>query len=583
MIKSNIHQILLRVGFQYKPAQHIPKESIFLKYDRSKGFYVKSYTISDNIFEVALSIDSDPHIKLPSAYIIDMPEKFKNTLVPHVNFGWYLCYVQQMEGDWDPNDLNSTYIDVDQQIELTLNNSIRSVSEGISTVDPEIEGEFASYWVHDQEAYLLAVPDSKTSNLSCIVTKSRSSQNSQQSIEWIIYADHELDGVPSWLHQRNIELTDVEYICCALFKVAPVHFRTKSWPPEDLKSLLTWLADADSNARRRLLRYLSSKPYTRKHMIVLDIEHQDTIGLLIELNLKALSLKSHNGKNKLVRLASALSGKQSTKTFERFKITKADKNTILNRNTPRSRQGNLNNKKIALIGCGTIGGYSAELLLRSGAGCEGGVFHLYDGDSFGSHNFGRHCLTTAYIGWNKALGLAYSLNSSTHIEKSIEGFNYNFPITAKRLSEYDIIIDATGRPPISKRLAAVVRTLDNDVKPLIIHGFNDGNGRASKVFIDDGSSCYGCLLATPSQYKNNIDLRFLKIDHQSERLISCGSSYTAYDASVSVVTAAMIQEAVLYSLAPTFEWTYNEHMFDGSRSRKPRVLPAHKDCTICND
>ena len=568
---------MLGCGFQFLSARHIPKESPLCKLDKSKGFYVKEYRTSGNLFKIALSIESDPHIKLPSAFIINMPEEYKNSLIPHINFGGYFCYVEQMEADWDPNNLQATYEDVDRQISKTLTNSIQSLANGLSNRDPEMEGEFASYWVSQEEAYLLSTLDNINSKLSCFSIK----VNNQY--EWIIYSDIEKDGVSSWIEQRNLEMTIAEYVDAAYFKISPTTLNAKSWPPEGLKQLLDWLSNVDPNSRRRVLKYLSSKPNTKRHMILLDVEHQDIIGVLVELNLNALSLASHGKKNKQGRLISSLSSKAATISFKRYKITKADRNTILHRNTPKSRPHNLNNKKIALLGCGTIGGYTAELLLRSGAGCESGIFHLFDNDKFASHNFGRHCLTTADIGSNKALALASTLNSSSHIKKNIRGFNMNFPVEVDVLNKYDIIVDATGRPPISKRLAAVIRSIEEDNRPLLIHGFNDGNGRASKVFVDNGTSCYGCLLTTESLYKNNLDLRFQNIDQQAEKLISCGSSYTAYDASVSSVTAALIQEAILYSLESTFAWTYNEHMFDGSRSRKPRILPPHISCPICHE
>ncbi|MER0855615.1 hypothetical protein AAA542_33920, partial [Pseudomonas aeruginosa] len=175
------------------------------------------------------------------------------------------------------------------------------------------------------------------------------------------------------------------------------------------------------------------------------------------------------------------------------------------------------------------------------------------------------------------------LKSSTHLNCMVEGKPHHFSITPEQLKQYDIIIDATGRPPVAKRLAHVVRTLPSNKRPNIIHGFNDGNGRASKVMIDDGSCCYGCMLADPAFYKNDSDLRFSEINAEEERFISCGNTFTPYDAAVSVITAAMIQEAVLSTLEKSLSWTYNEHMLDGSRAKRARFLPQQNNCPICHD
>ncbi|MFW8211356.1 hypothetical protein ACOIDF_30700, partial [Klebsiella pneumoniae] len=89
-------------------------------------------------------------------------------------------------------------------------------------------------------------------------------------------------------------------------------------------------------------------------------------------------------------------------------------------------------------------------------------------------NFGRHVLATTDIGRNKAEALVFTLNSSTHLAKNIKAFTSRFAINAEQLKRYDIVIDATGRPPVSARLASVVRTLKLTERPVLIHGFNDG-------------------------------------------------------------------------------------------------------------
>ncbi|MEK5749918.1 ThiF family adenylyltransferase, partial [Acinetobacter nosocomialis] len=59
---------------------------------------------------------------------------------------------------------------------------------------------------------------------------------------------------------------------------------------------------------------------------------------------------------------------------------KSDRDTILSRNRSRPEIGDLRTKKIALIGCGTIGGYLAELLIRAGAGMGTKSLDLFDHD-----------------------------------------------------------------------------------------------------------------------------------------------------------------------------------------------------------
>ena len=58
-------------------------------------------------------------------------------------------------------------------------------------------------------------------------------------------------------------------------------------------------------------------------------------------------------------------GKFAFNKFQRFAFEKSDKDTILSRNRSRPEIGDLRTKRIALIGCGTIGGYLPEILVNT--------------------------------------------------------------------------------------------------------------------------------------------------------------------------------------------------------------------------
>ncbi len=64
--------------------------------------------------------------------------------------------------------------------------------------------------------------------------------------------------------------------------------------------------------------------------------------------------------------------------------------------------------------------------------------------------------------------------------------------------------------------------------------------------------------------------------------VSCGNTYTPYDAAVSITTAALIQEAALSTLEETNTWNYKEHIFEGGRTRKPSLIKPKSYCDICN-
>jgi molybdopterin/thiamine biosynthesis adenylyltransferase len=582
------HQILLGCGYAYTNVRHIPPDSPLVLLNNATGFYVKDYATTAGTFKVGLALTEDPYTKLPAAFILQAPEQFSGRLLPHINMGWHLCYVEEMEANWDANDLLGIFRNVDHQIALTLINSVSTVGTD-SAVNAELEGEFSSYWLPKYTAYLLS-DAVRMKELKCFTTTTKHAHGDVHE-ELVICDDENFLERDAWLAQRNLMLRDERSIISRHIRIKPSQLAGVTWPPENFKAVLSWLAAVDNVAWLRLIEHFIQHP-VKRHLILLDVFHQDMVGFWVELDQGALALSSYQSpksrkKGKVRRvnfshLASTLSSKHAVRKFHRVEVVKADRQSILSRNRRGTESGDLSTRDIALIGCGTIGGYLADLLLRSGAGCSEKKFHLFDDDEFQPVNFGRHALTTADVGRNKAEAIAMKLRAATHLVRNIEAFPVRFPLNAEQLKRYDIVIDATGRPPVSGRLAWIARTLKPSERPVLIHGFNDGNGRASKVIIDDGSCCYGCLSADEAFYKDGADLRFKDFDMKAERHISCGSTYTPYDAAVSIMTAAMMQEAALSTLEPAKRWTYSEHMLECGRTRKQQLLPLHPRCGICH-
>jgi molybdopterin/thiamine biosynthesis adenylyltransferase len=590
---SQLHNTLLKCGYEYVNAKRLSNATLLKSLDKSTGFYVKKYHTSMGAFELALSFPGDPHIELPHALLLSYPEPLQGRLIPHVNFGNILCYVQEMEADWDPNDLATTYQAVDNQIRTTLIESIAKVEAGDASA-AALEGEFGAYWLHEGTVYLLS--DLKRSDrLQCRIAKPTDTPEkpNPQSGRFELISSNQQDDedCQNWLSQRKLKAASSVAFPAHYVRVKPSKLVGEKWPPDNFKSLLKWLSEVDPSARARIAECIA-KNQVKTHVILLDVAQQEVVGVFIELNLRALALaqyfsakttskKRKTSVPKISKLAASLSSSRATMAFHRLKVVQTDRNTILSRNRKRPEVGDLRSKQIALVGCGTIGGHIASLLLRGGAGCGSAAFDLFDGDTFSPGNFGRHYLSTSDIDENKSVALAKALTSSTHLAHNINGKGQNFSITTRELEKYDIVLDATGRPPVAKRLASVAREIAG-ARPILIHGFNDGNGRASKVVVDDGERCYGCMLAEKAFYKDGIDMRFKNIELQGEKRISCGSTYTPYDASVSIITAGMMQEAALNCLEKQFPWTYSEHIFDGSRSKRSRHIPNQAGCKICN-
>lgn len=589
---SITHQVLLKLGYSYRPISRLKRELFLRKYSILNGVYIKRYNTKHGVFEVAMIQANDPHIELPTVFVIDMPQDLEGRLTPHISHEGYLCYVEQMEADWNPNNLDELYKAVDIQIKTTLDivvNAIGNKTEG----DRELDNEFVSYWSSTVDLYSLSElrrNSSYTSVLAGPIDK-ESSRLSEYITVQVDKKEQDLRTnkyLQSWLKQRSLELARPENpsIKTHYVWVQPSRLSGIEWPPQDLKEVISWLELVDFSARDHFVRCLSNSK-AKRNVVVLDIDKQDPVSLYLEIDVNRVEYQFSARRTRRKRkhtsfrnLIGILTRKGFCSKFDRLSVTKADKSAVLSRNQQRELE--LSSKNIALIGCGTIGGYLAELLVRNGAGLGAKYLHLYDKDTLKPHNFSRHTLPVSDFGNNKASALAATLMNSIHLAKNISGFDSNFPINERVLSKYDIVIDATGRPPVSKRLAFIVRQMSVK-RPAIVHVFNDGNGRAAKVLVDMNISCYGCMTIDKSIHQNHTDIRFKDLELSKEKKVSCGNTYTVYDAGVSQISAAMALEAVLNTLNTNMPWTYSEFILDPRyRTGKRKVLKPQKQCVVCN-
>lgn len=145
--------------------------------------------------------------------------------------------------------------------------------------------------------------------------------------------------------------------------------------------------------------------------------------------------------------------------------------------------------KIALLGCGALGSYIAESLVR------GGVrdIALYDTDILQHGNLGRHTLTPSYLYLNKAQALTRFL-SSIALLGNIRGYVECVPLdlksggdAAEDLLVADLVIDCTA---------------DDTAAEWLSHYASEYEKRAVSLFVNSEATfltVYGSGRARPSQ------------------------------------------------------------------------------------
>lgn len=304
----------------------------------------------------------------------------------------------------------------------------------------------------------------------------------------------------------------------------------KNWPPKTVGHILEWQAELDDACRRKI----------RDKIIAVYRDGQPNILIVIE------SQKTGYSYGFLVHDLQAGRPDDQRSTDQRLPIfecavslltmLRLDDTYLSQRNIPG--QTTLSGKRIGMIGCGTIGGFLAEMLVKSGAGTGDGELLLIDNDTLMPQNLGRHRLGFNHLFQGKATAVAKELGSAMPTAKVTP-----FSSDAKdvNLAGLDLIIDATGEEAFGHWLAKAASCPT-------LHVWIEGAGVAVRTLIKQRpeQGCYRCLTAA-----NKLG-ELLPVIGGVPPIFAgqgCEGVYVPFPASVSIQAAALALDTALVWVA----------------------------------
>lgn len=239
----------------------------------------------------------------------------------------------------------------------------------------------------------------------------------------------------------------------------------------------------------------------------------------------------------------------------------------------------LKDRRITLVGCGAIGGYLAQALVKLGAGTGTGLLTLIDPENLGPGNLGRHFLGMDSLYEPKAVALQ---------EKLTRQFPHARIVAEPRRATYpsdiagDLVIDAAGEEAVSEAINANRRTKAGVEGVPVLHTWIVGNGECFQaLWVDQKKyACFRCMRRNdPARTP-----RFPVIDHDPvTRIVGC-SAYTPYAVSAPMSASALAIDMIIDWLkgdvSPRFRTRYIEST-DARKIKNQNVSPL-EGCPGCS-
>lgn len=445
---------------------------------------------------------------LPRVRLLDIPKHFP-AAVPHIGAHGDLCYLAQ----------GSVVIDLFDPVGQTIaciNQADRvlcQITKGELVED--LAEEFFAYW--NGSYCLFDVLGNTSGQQQCLIAEG--------------------DGSTQWFITDNIERTNkkIELLGLKVTKGTLPTYRIKTevvprpnlrtWPPKTVNDILEWQSQLDRSCRRKIHQRIQQGEREKRTCILIFIDSPlMTYGFAV----------IYDRKKAKVRLADRRDPTFGLKVLL-LTTMRIDDQYLAQRNIPEIQT--LAGKRIGLIGCGTIGGYLAEMLCKAGAGTIGGKLTLVDFDKLLPQNLGRHRLGFSHLLKNKAVAMADELQ---RLAPGIEVEAIQADARQATLKDLDLLIDATGEESLGHWLC--------DATPRatpMISSWIEGPGTAIRAMIrtdDAGGGCYRCL------WHGNRRGELRSMVGEVPLVLAghgCEGLYVPFPASVSVQSASLTMDLVL--------------------------------------
>lgn len=201
------------------------------------------------------------------------------------------------------------------------------------------------------------------------------------------------------------------------------------------------------------------------------------------------------------------------------------------------------NKKVLVVGAGSLGSYVARELVKAGIK----TLTIYDSESLVEENLLRHTVDGFWVGYSKTAGLKYELEQiHPEIHVTAVGKDIDKNSIIAEMEKADLILFTVGSSTVQWKLNKVLK--NEKCKAKVVYAWLEAGGENSHILaIDyDKPGCFECLYTNEhgtltnnkANYNSEEDLDNYKIRN------GCGGTRVAYGNAVLLRTTAVLLEVV---------------------------------------
>jgi molybdopterin/thiamine biosynthesis adenylyltransferase len=486
---------------------------------------------------------------LPRIRLLEIPSSLPPA-VPHLGASGDLCYIAKGTVVLDIYDPVGQSLACLQRATLVLEQIMKG------NMIEDLTEEFFAYW--DGWPCFVDIQGDEFGRQSSIVGQTNGSHL------WFITDDE--DRTTKKLESIGYQVSDQTVLTYRIKTSAQPRPLAGHWPPETVRDILEWQSTLDSKCRRKIHERIKEGERTEANGALIIIESPlMTYGFVVLYDRQRSVVKKR-------KLNSGRDFSYGLKVMP-VSVNRIDDRYLAQRNMPNSMT--LAGKNLIIVGCGTIGGYLSDMLVKAGAGTCGGKLTLVDFDYLLPQNIGRHRLGFPDLMSNKAKAMTKELK---RLAPAAEIRALPVDVRQAQLGELDLIIDATGEESLGHWLC------EHYPLPVpIVSVWIEGPGTAVRALLrkNAAGACFRCLWHSNRRGElcSTLDpLPTILAGH------GCEGLYVPFPASVSVQAASLGAEVIHDWVNGVYSPTLRTKLIDREQQlATPDCDPLRdRECPICN-